>query len=279
MSDLIDILNLGAGVQSSTVLLMSIAGELPKPHHIIFADTGWEPAAVYQQLEYLAGLAASAGMTVNVVGKKAIREDSLRGMARGKAAGGERWASLPFFTLGPDGSHGQVRRQCTSEYKIQPIEKFIRREILGLKHRQHAPKEPVVRRWYGISFDELQRMRVASEKWAVNWYPLIERRMTRVACYKWLHEHGYPEAPRSACIGCPFHSAKEWREMKEHRPDEWEDAVAFDKAIRKCGGMRGDVFIHPARVPLDEVQLYKRHAQDQMMFTGWDDECSGICGV
>ena len=41
---MIEILNLGAGVQSSTVLLMSIHGELPHIDHAIFADTGWEPS-------------------------------------------------------------------------------------------------------------------------------------------------------------------------------------------------------------------------------------------
>lgn len=37
------VLSLGAGVQSTTVLLMSWAGELPPLDCAIFADTGWEP--------------------------------------------------------------------------------------------------------------------------------------------------------------------------------------------------------------------------------------------
>ena len=47
------ILSLGAGVQSTTVLLMSIRGELPRIDHAIFADTGWEPKAVYEHLDRL----------------------------------------------------------------------------------------------------------------------------------------------------------------------------------------------------------------------------------
>ncbi|KKL83956.1 hypothetical protein LCGC14_1969500, partial [marine sediment metagenome] len=39
------ILSLGAGVQSTTILYMSMYGELEKPDYIIFADTGWEPKA------------------------------------------------------------------------------------------------------------------------------------------------------------------------------------------------------------------------------------------
>ena len=47
------ILSLGAGVQSSVVLLMSERGELPKLDHAIFADTGDEPKSVYEYLQYL----------------------------------------------------------------------------------------------------------------------------------------------------------------------------------------------------------------------------------
>ena len=47
-------LNLGAGVQSTTLALMAARGELPDgelPDFAVFADTGWEPTAVYQHLQ------------------------------------------------------------------------------------------------------------------------------------------------------------------------------------------------------------------------------------
>jgi hypothetical protein len=49
------ILNLGAGVQSTTLYLMGCRGEI----HVdvaIFADTGDEPKAVYAHLEWLKSL-------------------------------------------------------------------------------------------------------------------------------------------------------------------------------------------------------------------------------
>ena len=52
------ILSLGAGVQSTALLLMMIHGEIPKADAVIFADTGWEPAAVYKHLEKLEVLMA-----------------------------------------------------------------------------------------------------------------------------------------------------------------------------------------------------------------------------
>jgi len=47
---MMNILSLGAGVQSSTVLLLSCRGERPTLEAALFAETQWEPKAVYQWL-------------------------------------------------------------------------------------------------------------------------------------------------------------------------------------------------------------------------------------
>jgi hypothetical protein len=53
----IHVLNLGAGVQSTTLYLMFALGHMPKPlDYAVFADTGDEPAAVYRHLEWLMSL-------------------------------------------------------------------------------------------------------------------------------------------------------------------------------------------------------------------------------
>jgi hypothetical protein len=292
---MIEVLNLGAGVQSSTVLLMSIHGELPKIDHAIFADTGWEPQAVYRWLhDFLMPNAEKAGIPIHVVSRGDIRQDHLTGMLsgrRGRAGGvdgvenkGQRWGSMPFFVKNPDGSQGLIRRQCTREYKIAVIERHLKREILGYKPRQRMPKECVVRRWYGISYDEMDRTRTvnADGNWVANWYPLVERRITRQACLLWMDQHGYPEPPRSACVACPFRSMEEWRRLKRQSPQEFADAVAFDKAMRKCGGMNGDVYVHRKMVSLDEVDLSTDIDRGQgVMFDldGFRNECQGVCGV
>lgn len=292
---MLEILSLGAGVQSTALLLMSCEGELPKLDHAIFADTGWEPQAVYDHFNWLSSVAKKYGIPIHVVSNGNIRDDALSaqvagaslGMtkeqseaakARGAPQNKGRWASMPLFTLDNESdSLGMIRRQCTSEYKIKPIEKFIRREILGLKPRQHAPKEPVMRQWRGISIDEWQRVRESDHKWMTVWHPLVDQRISRNGCHKWMEERGYPEPPRSSCLGCPFHHDREWRHIRDNSPEEWAEVVVFDKAIRKCGGMRGDVFLHSQRVPLDEVDL--RTDADRGQLSLWQDECSGMCGV
>ena len=48
------VISLGAGVQSSVMALLAARGEIgPMPDAAIFADTQWEPAAVYEHLGWL----------------------------------------------------------------------------------------------------------------------------------------------------------------------------------------------------------------------------------
>lgn len=266
---MLNILSLGAGVQSSAVLLMSINGELPQLDHVIFADTGWESDDVYGQLEMLMRECMQVNLPLHIVSIGDIRDDTLQnGQENGK-----RFASIPYFIKNTDGSKGIGRRQCTREYKIEPVETFIRQEILGIKFYGHAPKGAVVRQWIGISIDEFQRAKPSKCKWKTHWYPLIEERISRKSCQQWLIDNDYGAAPRSSCIGCPFHSNHEWREMKQKRPDEWSDACEFDKLNRTQRKMKGEIYIHEQRIPLCDVDL----SEDKMSL--WDDECDGMCAT
>lgn len=271
------IISLGAGVQSSTMALMAVHGQIkPMPDLAIFADTQWEPVKVYTWLNWL-----EQQLPFSVVRVTAgnIRNDNIYARRRGARVNGERWAALPFFTKQPgDVKEGRTRRQCTSEYKIYPIEKYLKYELLGLVPYQRAPKEPVICQWRGISTDEASRMKPSRESWYTVRYPLaMEHRMSRNDCIQWMRRNGYPEPPRSACIGCPFHSNHEWRRIRDETPDEWQDAIDFDRSIRKAGGMRGDTFLHRSCVPLDQVDLSTSADHGQLGL--WGEECEGMCGL
>ena len=50
----LNIISLGAGVQSSVMALLAARGVIePMPDYAIFADTQWEPKAVYAHLDWL----------------------------------------------------------------------------------------------------------------------------------------------------------------------------------------------------------------------------------
>lgn len=152
-----NVLNLGAGWQSTRIFLGSLRGELPRFDAAIFADTMFEPKAVYRHLEWLRQLALDAGVPLLIRTAGDLKQDSIDFRQYRKSGDGKRYASIPFFIKNTDGSVGRVKRQCTKEYKIEVVEKTIRREILGLKARQRIPKGVIVRQWFGISSDEPSR--------------------------------------------------------------------------------------------------------------------------
>lgn len=269
------ILSLGAGVQSSTIFLMSCYGEMEKVAHAIFADTGWEPKAVYRWLDFLREEGKRHGIEIHTVQQGNIRDDALISQVRGKKSTGHRWASMPYFTLAPDGSRGMIRRQCTYEYKIRPIQKTARL-LAGYRPRQRIPTGEI-EIWKGISMDEIKRASMSSVSWIEFYYPLIELKMTRRDCLRWFTQRNLPRPPRSSCIGCPFHHNDEWRAMRDQRPEEFQEAIEFDRAIRKCGGIRGDMFLHAERIPLDEVDL--SNDEDKGQGNLFLEECQGVCGV
>lgn len=293
------VLSLGAGVQSTTLALMAAHGEIgPMPDCAIFADTGWEPKAVYEHLTWLQS-PNFLPFPVHIVSAGDLRADLLTG------ARGERWASIPAFTrtVTPAGTElpvydedengdlvvvgsrivktdrvgvGMIRRQCTGDYKIVPIRRKVR-ELLGIAGRR-SPASPVAEQWIGISLDEALRMKPSSESWQVNRWPLIEEGMTRQDCLRWLKRHDYPLPPKSACVGCPFHSDDHWRHMRDDDPEAWADAVAVDAAIRTgFRGIHGEVYLHRSAVPLDQADLST--AADHGQLDLWPNECEGMCGV
>jgi hypothetical protein len=268
------VLSLGAGVQSTTLLLMILEGELEPVDHIIFADTGYEPEPVYQHLAYLKTLIDAAGIPFHLVSNGNIREETLDPTKRA--------ASMPFFTMNQDGSKGMVRRQCTAEYKLKPL-LAKQRELAGLKKGERC-KEHRITTVIGISWDESQRMRDPAFSWLRNEYPLIDLRMTRQDCITWCESKQYPKPPRSACIACPFKSDDEWRRLRDTMPNEWEDAVQFDHQLRiatqQQGAIHSTPFLHRSCVPLDEVDLRTNQERGIMtLFEEFEQECEGMCGL
>lgn len=268
------VLALGAGVQSTTLLLMALHGEVDgKLDAAVFADTGWESKATYAHLDWLEKEMAYGGVPVHRVSAGNIRDEHMESTVPGYSG---HYARMPLFVNTGGEREGKIRRQCTSKYKIKPIRAKIR-ELLGINPRSPGPREVVCEQWFGISVDEYQRMRTTDVRWLTHRYPLVDARMTRQDCVLWLERHGYPVPPKSACIGCPYHNAAYWREMKLSRPDEWADAVDFDRRIRHLPRIEGEVFLYHSLRPLDEVDL--RNAQDNGQLDLFANECEGMCGV
>ena len=219
-------LSLGAGVQSTVLALMAERGEydLPKPDVAVFADTGWEPPSVYEHLDWL-----QEQLSFEVVRVQAgnIKDNILEGTS----PDGDNYLGIPAFLVNADGSPAIAARQCTSKYKVKPINRYLRGR-LGFAPGRRAPKHVQVEIWMGISADEVFRQKESREEWATNRYPLIELGFSRAQLLNWFTEN-YPDRylPRSSCIGCPYRTDGEWKWLKTNAPESFEEAVFVDRAL------------------------------------------------
>jgi hypothetical protein len=269
-----NVLNLGAGVQSSTLALMAAAGEItPMPDFAIFADTQAEPVSVYKWLDWLE---TQLPFPVHRVTRGNMTADM---MAFRTAKDGRVWTKsmIPAFMQAPDGSIGLLGRSCTAHYKIAPILQNLRK-FCGIKRGE---KNLQITQWIGISYDEIQRMKPSRDKWTQHRWPLIELEMRRHDCIAWLKRNGFPEPPRSACSYCPFHSNTEWRSLKDKEPEAFAEAVRVEKELQRTkaetDNMRSVPWLHRSCVPLEEVDLSNEMDAGQLDMFG--NECEGLCGV
>lgn len=246
-------ISLGWGVQSFTLAAMAALGETEPVDAAIHADTTHEASGTYDFARQWAPWLEERGVKVVTVDD----EDAANRVWSGEM--------LPAFTASPNGN-GQALRSCTQRWKIAPIRRWLQ------ANRNGQPVEM----WLGISLDEVPRMKPSDVGYITNRWPLIERRMTRNDCARWLERHGLPVPPKSACTFCPFHSKAAWHDMKAEGGPDWQEAVQVDGAIRKARPPY-DLFVHPSRQPLRLVDLSTPEDNGQMVL--WDAECSGICGV
>lgn len=291
----INVLNLGAGVQSTTLYLMAVKGEepefVPRFDYAIFADTQEEPRAVYEHLEWLRSLGGPPILT-DTAGR--LGDD----LSRGMNSTGQRFASIPAFTAATEGGEAAItKRQCTAEYKIAVVEKVIRRRLLALEKGERVHKKEVhVRQYFGLSFDEPRRRakvmaRFHAHPWASARFPLFDLFITRSECRAWLAKQDIPHTvPRSACTFCPFHSNAEWRDLRDNDPEGWARAVEVDESLRREGaivnrGLDQKLYVHRSCVPLARADIdtpEPTHRHGRFSFSGFgvnEEECEGMCGL
>jgi hypothetical protein len=245
----------------------------------VFADTGEEPGDVYRHLDHLKTLGGPP-IWVRSAGK--LGDD----LMHGRNSTGQRFASIPAFTKSPDGKVGMVRRQCTAEYKVEVVNKAIRRELLGLKPRQHVPKDVLIHQYFGISTDEAGRAvrgrkRFEGVKHTVPVYPLIDMGWSRPECVEYLRGKLPYEVPKSSCVFCPYRTNQSWLALKQTDPVGWARAVDVDTALRADGslvtrGFRQQLFLHRSCEPLVQIDFGSLAPTTlDPMTVG---ECLGLCG-
>lgn len=232
------------------------------PDAAIFADTGDEPAAVYEHLAWLMSGVLPFPVHIAQCG---------RSLSAALKAGDDDGARIPWHV----GKGGLGGRNCTRNWKIRPIRRKIR-ELLGVGPRGYvAPGS--VESWIGISLDEIARLKPSGCTFIHNRHILIEARMSRQDCYRWLEDRQYRVPPKSRCKYCPFQDNAEWDALKAV-PAEWRETVELDGWLREPAQLarfHGEVYLHASRRPLAEVDLSVPYGGPDL----FANECEGMCGV
>lgn len=266
----LNVISLGAGLQSSAMALKAAHGEItPMPDAAIFADTQNEPQAVYLWLRELEDILPFPVMTVT---RGDLKRESLR-QRRNKKTGKLYYSTfIPAFVRSGN-SRGILQRKCTYDFKVIPIVREAKRMM-----KERGANDVV--QWIGISLDEAHRMKPSKERAISHRWPLVEQRLSRWDCERWMTEHGYRVPPKSACVFCPFHSDRYWRELQARSYPEWVEAVEYERDFQdvcKNGGARETPFLHSSLKPLDEVDFSTDEDRGQQVMFG--NECEGLCGV
>ena len=263
-------LSFGAGVQSTALLVMSNKGlyGCPRADVAIFADTGDEPSWVYENVKRM--------QEWSEIPVEVVRQGHLSGDIISRHNGkSPRFAAIPAFTPNGEGRESMLRRQCTREYKIQPIERKVR-ELCGIEKGRRAVGKIKAMALIGISLDEVTRMSPSRTAWVENCYPLVDAELRRHDCREIVRAAGLPVPEKSSCVFCPYHSDEFWRKLQVQYPKEWEHVCNLDDAFRDMSrsGITRPVYLHRSLVPLRELDFTK---QGRLFNDLEDEECEGGC--
>ena len=257
---IITYLSLGWGIQSWTIAAMIALGELPSIDLAIHADTGHEASGTYDHARRWTPWLEQHGLKVVTV--KPQDNNVLSTAWRTPDEHGH--VQIPAFSADKEdpGSQGQIPRQCTRYWKIQPMHRYVRSLL-----PPGRPKPGAIHSWQGISWDEYHRTRTSDVQYIQNVYPLVEltpTRMTRADCIQWLTAHGLEVPPKSACVFCPFHRITQWKQMKKQGGPDWRQAVETDKLIRNVR-RKHLLYVHQSKLPLETaVTIPEDHGATQM---------------
>lgn len=272
----------GGGVQSTTILLKLIyefeeikALMRHVPNCVYFADTGAESQAVLNHTYRMQQLLeVEKKNNPQLPDFKIVRNGSILNVEKTRKSFSPILAA-PYFIKKLDGKVAMMRRQCTSEFKIKPIQQAVRADnCIGYRKRG---KKNSISQWIGISIDEAIRAK-DNQAWAfVNTYPLLELGMSRKDCSDYNQALGYP-AEKSGCIHCPYKS--DWAYKAKYKPEEFLQAVEVERTVQQIAKESITAIPYLSRncIPLD-LQGFELGGESTIYSDEFANECSGHCGT
>jgi hypothetical protein len=232
----VKILSCGAGMQSTALALMSCENKskgnihplVPIYDAIIFCDLGKEPPWVYDQVKFIMNACDAVGIPFYILDTH-LYDDYVDNFGK------NRVVSIPFWTVDEDGKKGKMMRNCTLDYKINAIQKFVKHELLGYKkYERIKPHDIKAHEMHiGFSVEEKSRCSENPHKMFVNKFPLIELQHERKHNFAYIKDVWGLETKASACNICPFHRNYFFKHLKENHPKEYQEVIKLDHILEE----------------------------------------------
>lgn len=188
----------GAGVDSTAMILRLLEENKPIDH-VVFADTGGELPETYKTVKFMK----------EFLKKKSIPFETVRNFSLVTLF--EKCIARHVF---PD----MFRRWCTRDFKVAPIHRFYRKKYKGF----------MIQEFLGIDVGEIKRCRTAKEDYITKHYPLVDWKMDRLDCEKYILEKKFPYVIKSGCYFCPFNSGKRLDYIEENHPELYKSTEEME---------------------------------------------------
>jgi hypothetical protein len=251
----------GGGVQSTAALVLAAQGRIPY-RTFIFANVGEhaeDPRTLGYTAEVLKPFASVHGIEWIEIQRQ--RQDGTAVDLYVDLHRPVRAINIPVRMA--NGAPGN--RNCTVEFKIKPIARWIKRNAPGCTLGK------------GISTDEPHRATPTRESDGyTSAYPLIELGLSRQDCLRLVAKAGLPQPPKSSCWFCPYKTTDQWITMRRERPELFGKAAALERHLNAKREAIGKDPVFMSGVGARRHQPLDCAIPDQLgLFPEWIDEQDG----
>lgn len=251
----------GGGVQSTACLVLAAQGKIPY-RTFVFANVG-DKAESPDTIKYIAQMLKPYATLHGLewVDLQRRRRDGTPVDLFDDLHRPIRSINIPVRMS--NGAPGN--RNCTVEFKIKPIAKWIKRNAPGCILGK------------GISTDEPHRATPSRESDGyTSAYPLIELGISRSDCLRIVREAGLPQPPKSSCWFCPYKTTDQWITMRREKPELFAATAELERMLNQKRAGLGKDAVYISGVGARKALPIELAIPDQLgLFPEWIDEQDG----
>lgn len=261
-------------MQSTALALMSCENVKESNKHplvpiydaVIFCDLGREPEWVYKQVDFIRVACEEVGIPFYMLDTH-LYDDYINNF------GERRVVSIPFWSIDENGKKGKMMRNCTLDYKINAIQKFVRYELLGYKKYQRVKADDIKAHemHIGFSLEEKSRCKDNPHKMFKNCFPLVELGVERKHNYAYIRDVWGLETKASACNICPFHRNYFFKHLRETNKNDYDEVVKFDQMLEEkqpLTKIKSKLYISRSRKRIKDLTDAECNDQETFMYKG-----------